>query len=115
MIRRPPRSTLFPYTTLFRSVGEGRRSASVGRVISDEHRNCPIVAIGMLLVIVELLHVGHDVVVRERAGAVTAGSRAGVGGDEFPHHFVDPEVVLVRRIIASRSRGVSDRLISLNA
>src|SRR3712207_8631194 len=28
MIRRPPRSTLFPYTTLFRSAGPGRR---VGR------------------------------------------------------------------------------------
>src|SRR2546425_2051308 len=27
MIRRPPRSTLFPYTTLFRSSGEGRRGA----------------------------------------------------------------------------------------
>src|SRR3712207_7160835 len=25
MIRRPPRSTLFPYTTLFRSAGPGRR------------------------------------------------------------------------------------------
>src|SRR2546426_12820921 len=25
MIRRPPRSTLFPYTTLFRSVGGGSR------------------------------------------------------------------------------------------
>src|SRR5687767_15314140 len=25
MIRRPPRSTLFPYTTLFRSVGRHRR------------------------------------------------------------------------------------------
>src|SRR2546430_5996485 len=24
MIRRPPRSTLFPYTTLFRSFGDGR-------------------------------------------------------------------------------------------
>src|SRR3712207_8223912 len=24
MIRRPPRSTLFPYTTLFRSLAEGR-------------------------------------------------------------------------------------------
>src|SRR5258708_12686342 len=24
MIRRPPRSTLFPYTTLFRSAGSGR-------------------------------------------------------------------------------------------
>src|SRR3989475_4686575 len=27
MIRRPPRSTLFPYTTLFRSVREARRHA----------------------------------------------------------------------------------------
>src|SRR2546425_6031982 len=26
MIRRPPRSTLFPYTTLFRSVSRSRRS-----------------------------------------------------------------------------------------
>src|SRR3989442_4594609 len=28
MIRRPPRSTLFPYTTLFRSHSAGRRSCS---------------------------------------------------------------------------------------
>src|SRR3712207_8116228 len=27
MIRRPPRSTLFPYTTLFRSNGEARKAA----------------------------------------------------------------------------------------
>src|SRR2546422_2055403 len=27
MIRRPPRSTLFPYTTLFRSVGEALRTS----------------------------------------------------------------------------------------
>src|SRR3712207_7576838 len=26
MIRRPPRSTLFPYTTLFRSIGKGTYS-----------------------------------------------------------------------------------------
>src|SRR2546421_7210236 len=26
MIRRPPRSTLFPYTTLFRSLGDERRA-----------------------------------------------------------------------------------------
>src|SRR3712207_8439067 len=31
MIRRPPRSTLFPYTTLFRSLGRvGRDLSSVG-------------------------------------------------------------------------------------
>src|SRR3712207_8115926 len=30
MIRRPPRSTLFPYTTLFRSAGEVKRQAGIG-------------------------------------------------------------------------------------
>src|SRR5256886_10955396 len=30
MIRRPPRSTLFPYTTLFRSRAAGARAARVG-------------------------------------------------------------------------------------
>src|SRR5260221_6577620 len=30
MIRRPPRSTLFPYTTLFRSPGRGRGEAARG-------------------------------------------------------------------------------------
>src|SRR2546422_5612471 len=30
MIRRPPRSTLFPYTTLFRSVEPVRRDALLG-------------------------------------------------------------------------------------
>src|SRR5258708_29286065 len=29
MIRRPPRSTLFPYTTLFRSTGTGRETSGV--------------------------------------------------------------------------------------
>src|SRR2546430_17482543 len=30
MIRRPPRSTLFPYTTLFRSYETGERRTAVG-------------------------------------------------------------------------------------
>src|SRR2546426_6462009 len=33
MIRRPPRSTLFPYTTLFRSLTAFRMSAIVAEVI----------------------------------------------------------------------------------
>src|SRR2546430_9060861 len=33
MIRRPPRSTLFPYTTLFRSAGEGGEGL-FGRLIA---------------------------------------------------------------------------------
>src|SRR2546426_4268329 len=41
MIRRPPRSTLFPYTTLFRSQrGERRRrDAQRCRARGDVHRN----------------------------------------------------------------------------
>src|SRR3712207_7356445 len=37
MIRRPPRSTLFPYTTLFRSVSEARRGSEEKRAPVREH------------------------------------------------------------------------------
>src|SRR2546426_9088657 len=36
MIRRPPRSTLFPYTTLFRSPGSLGPVGFSGEVIADE-------------------------------------------------------------------------------
>src|SRR3712207_6919335 len=38
MIRRPPRSTLFPYTTLFRSFSatDERQTIALGRVLDDE-------------------------------------------------------------------------------
>src|SRR3712207_8351084 len=36
MIRRPPRSTLFPYTTLFRSLAEAR--AGAGLHLAEDHR-----------------------------------------------------------------------------
>src|SRR3989442_6626054 len=41
MIRRPPRSTLFPYTTLFRSPGKARRQDLIERLAAggvDEAR-----------------------------------------------------------------------------
>src|SRR5437773_3830434 len=48
MIRRPPRSTLFPYTTLFRS-GVGPR------VLSDGRRHHGEVALGVLVeILVEI-------------------------------------------------------------
>src|SRR5471030_1529520 len=39
MIRRPPRSTLFPYTTLFRSVSVGGTSCSAS---VDRRGRCPV-------------------------------------------------------------------------
>src|SRR2546430_7802128 len=48
MIRRPPRSTLFPYTTLFRSRGEAGifREADIGDELPKPHglRRCEALA-----------------------------------------------------------------------
>src|SRR3712207_7062013 len=50
MIRRPPRSTLFPYTTLFRSAHPGRPPSSTLRELNarmvgsaDLERHCTLV------------------------------------------------------------------------
>src|SRR3712207_8229034 len=40
MIRRPPRSTLFPYTTLFRSRPEGRSSSSTPLPSAEKQSQC---------------------------------------------------------------------------
>src|SRR2546426_4429206 len=48
MIRRPPRSTLFPYTTLFRSPGaQGERAPQrcLGRRVLPQHRSERLVAL----------------------------------------------------------------------
>src|SRR3712207_7610713 len=50
MIRRPPRSTLFPYTTLFRSRTVERARQAVGRVTSRASQR------KVLVVILHLLH-----------------------------------------------------------
>src|SRR2546425_5420755 len=54
MIRRPPRSTLFPYTTLFRSAGNAESTVAP---------RCPLIRI----------------VYRAGAGSMTPWSRAGNG------------------------------------
>src|SRR3712207_8156049 len=53
MIRQPPRSTLFPYTTLFRSLGGHRRMLLDQRrreIVADEARHA-----GALVVRLELI------------------------------------------------------------
>src|SRR5260221_4723949 len=51
MIRRPPRSTLFPYTTLFRS--PGRRHAADEHIgLAGENGSAPVGGAGM--------HVAHS-------------------------------------------------------
>src|SRR5258707_12021114 len=47
MIRRPPRSTLFPYTTLFRSLlggGPARRGPAVDRFLAGDAEHAQLTA-----------------------------------------------------------------------
>src|SRR2546429_8633181 len=46
MIRRPPRSTLFPYTTLFRSRDRRRRPAAGDEAVVRLHARCARRAVG---------------------------------------------------------------------
>src|ERR1022692_928895 len=40
MIRRPPRSTLFPYTTLFRSAGQHQQKADLLGIVGRDQGEC---------------------------------------------------------------------------
>src|SRR2546422_4355903 len=68
MIRRPPRSTLFPYTTLFRSAARRRQRLELGEQLV---RALPAVG-GALL---EAFH--HDVRERRRACGAASLERLG--------------------------------------
>src|SRR5687767_15628805 len=43
MIRRPPRSTLFPYTTLFRSAVEGPITDQIPSSFLQKHQDCLVI------------------------------------------------------------------------
>src|SRR3989441_4333477 len=72
MIRRPPRSTLFPYTTLFRSVRPHQR-AVFGP--AGEDAGGPLVVAGALL----------GVIRRRIAGTVVEQVEVGIVGHPSPH------------------------------
>src|SRR3712207_9097875 len=69
MIRRPPRSTLFPYTTLFRSVGEVEEGVAAARLPAE------IDALGGVeaaLAQADAVHVGEVHQLSELQGALGA-------------------------------------------
>src|SRR3712207_7931957 len=73
MIRRPPRSTLFPYTTLFRSDGVGQSAATL---VETERVLASVIeaVIGAVY-----LHNGYDPTAEAVVGGVMPGIERGLG------------------------------------
>src|SRR5690348_18074256 len=90
MIRRPPRSTLFPYTTLFRS---GHRRAPVGEQVGDR--------------IVELL-VAHPPR-HQQVGVVLALGHAGAQArsEEHTSELQSPVHLVCRLLLEKKKRTTS--------
>src|SRR5256885_14881754 len=68
MIRRPPRSTLFPYTTLFRSFSADDPPHLVQRMVRPSSRSKPVRAFEEILLIDGVQHFArrllHDLVLQ---------------------------------------------------
>src|SRR3989454_8725511 len=86
MIRRPPRSTLFPYTTLFRSQQPGTRARDVAeqRVAAQAPRAADVDAVGprAARIIADQPHGNGAAQRRAEIAAVDQGGGAGVAGAE---------------------------------
>src|SRR2546425_1682808 len=96
MIRRPPRSTLFPYTTLFRSLSRAQERGGAPLPLSHRHRRhrplalpaavrmgvCPPARPPAARACGRAAPREHDF----RGLAATAGGREGGGRDAKPHY-----------------------------
>src|SRR5256885_14827016 len=106
MIRRPPRSTLFPYTTLFRSVGRGRaRHIALGHVAVALGRQAP--GRERLLLALELRdaalehHAEPEVAVAIEAHGQGPRRKAGLQlGHAVLRHPAGPGIQLAQRLFA---------------
>src|SRR3712207_7283270 len=97
MIRRPPRSTLFPYTTLFRSSLDGKVSQveTSGETVAD-------VLAG------EDLSIGkHDVVAPALDTAVDDGARIAVKRSEEHTSELQSRQYLVCRLLLEKKKNSS--------
>src|SRR5258707_11044572 len=60
MIRRPPRSTLFPYTTLFRSVFEGVKLAAESAELIQKIISAPILSGDRVVGVIQISRKGAN-------------------------------------------------------
>src|SRR5256885_7373921 len=99
MIRRPPRSTLFPYTTLFRSLSIDlveRAIASAGVVF---RRAEPLVIVRLHLPAIRL----------RRVAALGSSLRAGSRSEEHTSELQSPCNLVCRLLLEKKNNNMASR------
>src|SRR2546430_12935588 len=96
MIRRPPRSTLFPYTTLFRSLHD-----QVRRVVGD----------GVVLVSAPPRRVGHRLERCHPVGEV--GVRVQVRSEEHTSELQSQSNIVCRLLLEKKNNSLTNTLTTL--
>src|SRR3712207_7893957 len=100
MIRRPPRSTLFPYTTLFRSRKSGDRRDGLhlpDHLVATDHP-APLGAAG--------LH-GHAVALRQPGPDRSLARQVGVDRSEEHTSELQSRQYLVCRLLLEKKKKIS--------
>src|SRR5256885_12630882 len=98
MIRRPPRSTLFPYTTLFRSVWSAKDHKLYGLNASGRS--------GSLMTSAALLAKGHTTMPQESVEDITVpGALSGWRSEEHTSELQSP-CNLVCRLLLEKQKQI---------
>src|SRR2546426_9068474 len=92
MIRRPPRSTLFPYTTLFRSLDARVARAPEGPVVPERRRNVPEP------------RVGHDDALHHRSKARS---------EEHTSELQSPCNLVCRLLLEKKKNTVNNKIVCI--
>src|SRR5258708_19197031 len=101
MIRRPPRSTLFPYTTLFRSGGAPQQVLVQRRHVILVRRPAEAPVLG----VVEELGASHDPA--EYLLLSLSGQGAGVRSEEHTSELQSPDHLVCRLLLDKKKMPLS--------
>src|SRR5256885_8911717 len=100
MIRRPPRSTLFPYTTLF-------RSASIVEGFRFVARTAPVRALLLLLGLISLMGMPYAVLMPIFADRILHGGASGLGLDRKSTRLNSSHLVISYAVFCLKKKNES--------
>src|SRR3989454_2808998 len=102
MIRRPPRSTLFPYTTLFRSENVSHHPLQERSLLSHVLSGADVVLVSQLAEVVDIV-VPSKLVTAMGAGAMIVAARS----EEHTSELQSPCNLVCRLLLEKKKQTIS--------